>query len=117
MKNIKFIPIQIHGLLDYLVDVVLILTPVIFNFQDKSDLAFYLPIAIGLFNLLYSLSTNYQMGLFKFLSFKGHLALDFLVGIPLILGSIMIRLNSLPGFFCLLMGIGIILAVLFTKSN
>lgn len=117
MKKIKFVPSKIHGVLDYLVDVVLVSVPLVMDFGKSSSFALYIPIAIGILNLLYSLCTEYHFGLLKVIPFKSHLALDFLVGIPLIITAVFVGINSLAGGFNLLMGVGIILAVLFSKND
>lgn len=73
-----------HGILDYIVGVVLLLVPTLFGFNDGSA-AQYVPITLGIATLVYSLCTNYELGVFKLLSFRGHLALDTLSGIFLAL--------------------------------
>ena len=73
MKKIKFISPSLHGILDYMVDITLISVPLIFNFRAISDTVFWVPIAIGLSNLLYSLFTVYSRSLVPLIPFYLHL--------------------------------------------
>jgi hypothetical protein len=76
----KVISTKTHGVLDYLVGVLLIASPWIFGFADN-DTAKWIPIILGVGALLYSLMTNYEMGMSKTISMKTHLLLDTVSGI------------------------------------
>jgi hypothetical protein len=76
----RFIPTRVHGILDYLVGVLLIFAPRIFGFQNGGP-EDRIPVILGVITLIYSLLTRYELGLFKVIPFKGHLTLDFLSGV------------------------------------
>lgn len=78
----KIISSKTHGVLDYLVGIILIISPWLFGFADGGP-QMWTPIILGASALLYSLLTNYELGVFKILSFKTHLAIDALSGILL----------------------------------
>ena len=78
----RFISTKVHGLLDYLVGLLLIASPWIFGFYSLS-VATFLPIVLGAAALVYSLFTNYELGLIRILSVPTHLLLDILSGILL----------------------------------
>ncbi len=71
-----------HGALDYIVGLLLILSPKIFGF-DAGGIESRLPVILGIATLVYSLFTNYEFGLFKLLPFRAHLVIDVLSGILL----------------------------------
>jgi hypothetical protein len=71
-----------HGILDYVVGLILILSPKLFGF-DGTGVAARLPVILGLAALIYSLCTKYELGAFKVLPFRAHLTLDVLSGILL----------------------------------
>ena len=71
----RFIPTKIHGLLDYLSAGLFLLSPWLFGFADGGA-AQYVPMGVGAFVLVYSLLTNYELGLVRRLSMPTHLALD-----------------------------------------
>ena len=60
----------------------LIASPWIFGFSNNSS-ATYVPVALGLGTLIYSLLTDYEPGLVKVIPFKVHLVLDVLSGMLL----------------------------------
>ena len=62
--------------------VLLILLPFIFDFPEGA--ATWLPIVLGAGTIVYSLITDYEMGVAHFLSMKAHLGIDLAVGILLI---------------------------------
>lgn len=80
----RFIPTKVHGILDYVVGLLLIFAPSLFNFQTGGIEA-RLPVILGVAALVYSLLTRYELGLIKVLPFKVHLTIDFLSGALLLL--------------------------------
>lgn len=78
----RFIPSRVHGMLDYIVGLVLILSPRLFGFQ-MGGAEERIPVLLGVAALIYSLLTRYELGLFKVLPFRTHLTLDLVSGIIL----------------------------------
>ncbi len=78
----KIISSKTHGVLDYLVGFILIVSPWVLNFAN-GGLQMWLPIILGTGEVLYSIITNYELGFFKIISFKTHLLIDALSGILL----------------------------------
>lgn len=62
--------------------VLLILSPALFGFEGAARTV---PMVLGFSVLVYSLCTNYELGLFKLLPFRAHLTLDILGGLLLAL--------------------------------
>ncbi|WP_114791267.1 hypothetical protein U0035_22845 [Niabella yanshanensis] len=87
---------KLHGLLDYLVGVLLILAPRILGFDmPGSEQTFSM--TMGVVIILYSLFTRYEWGLVRILPFKLHLLIDFLSGLLLL--SSMWMLGTKSWFF------------------
>lgn len=78
----KIIPRKVHGILDYLVGVLLIAAPWVLGFADNGP-ATYVPVMIGSLTIVYSLLTNYEMGVLRILPFPAHLVMDFAAGVLL----------------------------------
>jgi threonine/homoserine efflux transporter RhtA len=76
------IPTRIHGVLDYLLGLVLIASPWLFGFDDEGT-ARWVPIIIGAGVLLYSLLTDYELGAVRAIPMSVHLLLDFAGGVVL----------------------------------
>lgn len=73
---------KVHGYVDYMMGVLLIALPWLFNFPEGA--ATMLPIILGVGAIIYSLMTDYELGLLKVLSMKAHLGIDLMAGILLI---------------------------------
>ena len=71
----RFIPTRVHGVLDYLTAGVLIAAPSVLNFRHHG-MQRWLPVALGVGTIGYSLLTDYELGLFKVIPMPMHLALD-----------------------------------------
>lgn len=76
----KIISSKIHGVLDYLVGVILIISPWLLNFATGGP-EMWIPIILGISTLIYSVITRYELGVLKIISFKTHLMIDALSGI------------------------------------
>lgn len=76
----RFINTRIHGMLDYLMGILLIISPWLFDFANGGA-AQWVPIILGLGALLYSIMTDYELGLLKIISMKAHLMIDLIAGI------------------------------------
>lgn len=74
------IPTKIHGILDYVVGVALIAAPWLFGFADGGAET-WIPVALGAGSILYSLLTNYEMGLSGVISMRAHLMMDVVAGL------------------------------------
>lgn len=76
------LPTRIHGMLDYLLGALLIASPWLFGFADH-EAARWVPVVLGAGVLLYSLLTDYELGVVKKLQMPVHLMLDALGGLLL----------------------------------
>src|SRR4051812_44352620 len=81
-NNNHHISSRTHGILDYVVGAILILSPKIFGF-DTGGPESRVPMILGAATIVYSLFTRYPLGLFKVLPFRFHLGLDALSGLLL----------------------------------
>ena len=78
----RVIPTRIHGALDYLIGVVLILVPYVLGFSGPLA---WLPILLGAGLIAYSLLTDYELGIFRYIPMPVHLLLDVLGGVASII--------------------------------
>jgi hypothetical protein len=81
----KFIGTKTHGYLDYLMGLLLIAAPWIFDFA-QGGAETWVPVVLGAGMILYSLLTNYELGASHQISMRTHLTLD-LVGGALLAAS------------------------------
>jgi hypothetical protein len=78
----RFIPTKVHGVMDYLVGILLMASPWIFEF-DHGGMETWIPVILGVGALVYSVMTDYELGLTRTLSMRTHLNLDLISGILL----------------------------------
>jgi len=77
----RFISPKIHGIIDYLVVVFLLASPMYFGLTGFLATFTY---ALAFVHLLLTLLTDYSPGLFKLIPFQVHGAIELLVGVVLI---------------------------------
>lgn len=78
--SVNLINRHVHGILDYVVGILLVLSPRLFGFHH-GGLAQAVPIVLGGAAIVYSLLTDYELGVFQRIPFRVHLTLDLLSGI------------------------------------
>jgi hypothetical protein len=80
IKVMRVISTKVHGVMDYLMGVLLIAAPWLLNF-NRNGAETWVPVILGVGVILYSLITDYELSMAKTLSMKTHLTLDILSGI------------------------------------
>jgi SPW repeat len=80
----RFIPTRYHAPLDYIVGAVLIAAPWLFSFSDIGA-ATAVSIVLGSGLILYSLFTNYELGVWKVAPMAVHNLIDIVAGAVLAL--------------------------------
>lgn len=78
----RFIPTKVHGYLDYMMGVLLIAASWLFDFA-KGGAETWIPVALGAGAIIYSLITDYELGVTNGISMRTHLMLDLMSGILL----------------------------------
>lgn len=78
----NIIDTKLHGILDYLVGLLLIIAPLLLLGTDAGT-AFWVPAALGFTTLVYSLLTDYELGIYRKIKMSAHLTLDVLSGMLL----------------------------------
>ena len=111
----RFIPTKIHGFLDYAMGIILITAPWTFGFYtDGPDT--YIPVVLGILAIVYSLFTNYELGVVSMFSMPMHLMFDLASGILLAASPWLFGFSEHVYMPHLILGIVEIGAALFTKK-
>jgi hypothetical protein len=76
----RFIPTKIHGYMDYMMGLLLIASPWLFDFADGGAKQ-WIPVILGVSAIIYSLMTDYELGASRTISMPTHLMLDLVSGI------------------------------------
>ena len=78
----RFIPTSIHGILDYIIGLLLIAAPWLFGFANGGAET-WVPVILGVGVIGYSAFTDYEYSLVRSLSMTAHLGLDVAGGLLL----------------------------------
>lgn len=116
----RFIPTKVHGALDYIVAIALILAPWIFNFANVGGPAVVIPVVLGIGLILYSLFTRYEWGLIKVVGMPVHLVFDVLASVFLIASPFLFGFADMAANVWLphvVVGIAVIIVVIFTQTQ
>lgn len=112
----RFIPTRIHGVLDYIVGLLLIASPWVFDF-NRGGAETWVPVILGAGALIYSLFTNYELGLVKRVSMRTHLSLDAASGLFLAASPWLFGFSEFVYLPHLILGLFEIVAALTTKTT
>src|SRR4051794_24660598 len=80
----RVIPTRVHGVLDYVVGALLIAAPWLFHF-NYGGAETWVPVVLGAGAILYSLCTDYELGILRLIPMPAHLMLDLGSGVLLAL--------------------------------
>jgi hypothetical protein len=120
MNNMLFVSSRVHGILDYIVGILLLVAPEIFGFSEVGGAAVTIPRVIGGLILIQAILTRYELGLVKILPFSMHVGVDYLVGIFLAGSPILLGFNDQPANVWLphvVVGAFIFFSTLFTETQ
>lgn len=106
---------RIHGFMDYAMGGLLIILPFIAGFPQGAPTI--IPVVLGAGTIIYSLVTNYELGLTPLLSMSAHLVLDFLGGAFLVLSPWLFGFSDEIYLPFIILGGAEILASLFTTRK
>jgi hypothetical protein len=117
----RFIPTKVHGVLDYVVGIALILAPWLFGFSEVGGAAVAIPMILGVGLIVYSIFTKYEWGLVKVLSMPYHLIIDLLAAALLTLSPFIFGFydeNALNVWLPhVVVGLAVVLVVLFSQTQ
>lgn len=111
----KVISTRIHGIIDYAMGILLIVAPWLLDFS-RGGAETWVPVILGAGTIVYSLMTNYELGVIKKISMTGHLWLDAIAGILLAISPWLFNFAEYVYLPHLILGIAEIGAVLMTQT-
>ena len=122
MKTLRFVPTGLHAYFDYIGGIGLTTAPFVFGFSQIGGAAVIIPMVLGIGLILYSLLTNYELGIpgLKVLPMSLHLIFDlvasaFLALSPFLFGFIHQAPNAwLPHIVA---GVAVIVLVLVSQTQ
>ena len=103
--SIRIISPSVHGVLDYMSAIVLILAPSVLELNEISPYAYWLSVIAGIILILYSLMTDYEFSIGMLIPLKTHLVIDFSAGVLFILWPFIFNFTGLALAYYLVMGL------------
>jgi hypothetical protein len=77
----RFVPTLVHGIADYVVGMIVLGLPFYYGLTGSQRMPF---VVLGVFVIIYSVFTDYEAGLVRFLRLRFHLLLDALFGVAML---------------------------------
>jgi hypothetical protein len=107
------IPTRIHGIFDYVIGAAMIAVPWLFGFANSGPET-WVPVLLGATVIIYSLFTNYELGLVGLISSRAHLRIDMIAGLALAASPWVLGFSEVVWSVHLFVGILIILTAMMT---
>lgn len=76
----RFLPTRVHGVIDYVYSLALLASPWLLGYS-RGGAETWVPVALGVFGILYSIFTDYELGLIRLLPMRLHLLIDVAFGV------------------------------------
>ena len=113
----RFITKKIHAFIDYPVAIALIFLPLLLQLGSSNPLALYISVITGVAAIILTILTDHETGLIKVISYKFHLAVDFIVGLTFVIAPFILAFEGIDLIFYLANGAAILLVVGLHKSE
>jgi len=114
MPRWRIIPTAAHGFLDFASGIALIVVALLATDRDVLRSIF---VIIGCGILLYSAFTDYEFGIFRILRVRVHLAIDFLLGVAVLILPSLVGMPAVPKIALYVLGLVSIVAALTTRLH
>jgi hypothetical protein len=115
MSLAKVVPVMVHGIIDYVVGVILLIAPFILGFSNET-VPTVISMVIGALVIIVSLLTDYPLSAAKLIPVRIHSAADYLVGILLIILPLILYIGVTTALVLhLVLGIAAIVVSLITN--
>ncbi len=113
----KFVTKKIHAFLDYPVAVALIALPFLLGLGDSNPVALQLSVATGIAAFILTLLTDHQLGVYRIISYKIHLIVDFLVAVVFIIAPFIFSFEGIDAYYYWINGAAVLTVVSLQKSE
>ncbi|MGB1296019.1 MAG: hypothetical protein ACPG6V_11110 [Flavobacteriales bacterium] len=113
----KFVTKRIHAFLDYPVAIALIALPFLLGLGETNALALQLSVATGIAAFVLTLLTDHHLGAIKVISYKAHLAVDFIVAIGFIVSPFLFSFEGIDAIYYWVNGGAVLTVVGLHKSE
>lgn len=113
----KFVTKKIHAFLDYPVAIALMVLPFLLELGSSNPLALHLSVVTGIAALVLTILTDHHLGVFKMISYRMHLIVDFIVAIVFIIAPFIFSFEGIDAYYYWVNGIAVLTVVSLHKSE
>jgi len=113
----RFVSKTMHAYIDYPVAISLIVMPSVLGIGASNPLAFWLSVVTGVSAFLLTLMTDHKTGVFRFIPYSVHLAVDFSVGVVFVLAAFALALSGLDFWYFTVIGLTVLAVVGLHKTE
>lgn len=113
MSFTRLLPWPVHGTLEYLAGIFLILAPFIFGFRD--DVAFPVFIGVGVVIVVLGLLSPEPTGVTDLLPASVHSGIDYILAVFLIITPLVLNFATTPETISILLGVAHLVVSLLTR--
>lgn len=113
----KFVTKRIHAFLDYPVAFALIALPFVLGLGESNPVALSLSVATGIAAFVLTLLTDHHLGVFKVLSYKTHLTVDFMVALVFIIAPFALGFKGIDAYYYWINGAAVLTVVSLHKTE
>ncbi|MEQ8362868.1 MAG: hypothetical protein RH948_08365 [Cyclobacteriaceae bacterium] len=113
----KFITKEIHAYLDYPVAIALMTLPFMLGLGSSNPLALQLSVAVGIAALILTLLTDHHLGVYRVIPYKGHLLVDFIVGLTFVSAPFIFAFSGIDALYYWINGGTVLTVVSLHKSK
>lgn len=111
----RFVTKRIHAYLDYPVAAALIALPFVLGLGNSNPVALLLSVGAGIAAFILTLLTDHQLGLYRIIPYKGHLAIDALVGIVFVIAPFVFSFEGMDAYYYWINGGAVLVVVSLQK--
>ena len=113
----KFVTKRMHAFLDYPVAIALIALPFLIGLGDSNPIALQLSVATGIAAFILTLLTDHHLGVFKVISYRMHLIVDFGVAVVFIIAPFVLAIEGIDAYYYWINGIAVLTVVSLHKTE
>ncbi|MDU8944047.1 hypothetical protein [Ovoidimarina sediminis] len=113
----RFVTKTIHAWLDYPVALALLVLPFLLGLGSSHPLALAISPVVGVAAVVLTVFTDHQMGLFRVLPYRLHLAVDLAVGLLFLILPVALGFTGLDAAFYLVNGAAVVAVIGLSKPD
>lgn len=113
----RFVTKEIHAYLDYPVALALMILPFVLGLGAANAMAWKLSLIVGIAAFVLTLLTDHQFGVYKIISYKGHLIVDGIVGASFVLAPFLFGFEGMDAYYYWINGLAVLTVVSLHKPE